>query len=158
MKKTSKVVIIIAAVTAVICVSVAFASVSDKTVTSETFVHQKINYTSCGHHEIRDYPVPSQCVKLTPTNAAKVLNSKLLSYETNILSIESNFNSYCSHHYLVYLEGNKIKVKTINSGKFYAMYHTMPSVYSENDLNLLTNGITAHSDAELSAIIEDFAS
>lgn len=160
MKKTTKAMII--AVTAITAWLLSVSAAPDKRaadkITSDTFIHKTTVFLTCGHTETTDFPAPYECIDKSAKDAAYILGGTADSFKNNILSVKANEDSYCSRHFRLFLDGSTIKVEVLKTGKICAKYPVAPSQFSENDLKSLKDGIIADSEAQLSALTEDFTS
>lgn len=113
----------------------------------------------CGHTEVTEEKIPSSFIGKT-IEEIKAKNKEYDIYTYNDFSISANktLDRECGNHYIIKLEGNKLKSYnkqtpditekeiTINLREFF-----------EEDIEILKNGIEVGSKTELLEFYEDFA-
>ncbi len=158
MKKAVKVMIIASAAVSAWYLSVAASGMGEKKLGKGYTVSETTIYQKCGHEENAEYPLPEAFSGLTPKDASLRLGGQLEGLENQKLNITKSDPSFCRHHYDVTLEDNTIKAVIRRSGNVKALYAVSPSQFPKGDIEKLTAGIKAESDAELSQIIEAYTS
>ena len=114
------------------------------------------SYKKCGHTTT----IPTGTITYS---SAEELQKRFPGYEITSgenenLVLSTEIDNFCTHHYKAILSGNKIIVTRLSDKEEITTFAIIPSSLSEEEKDLLEQGVTIGSQKALSSFVEDFTS
>ncbi len=139
----------------------------EKVISPNTFIEERIYYTSCGHIETKIKKANEEYVNMSRSQFEYYLeenypNQKLISFSSSRITVGINKNQLCKDHYIVGEYEGKIAIFKIDDDgervldKIFSDYPI--SLLMKVDQDRLKEGIVVDSEEELSNVLENFIS
>jgi hypothetical protein len=125
---------------------------------SDTAAIEITKLYSCGHSKTETIPALDNIKKKTKSEIESIMPYWYITgFSESLLSVEEKLNYECDDHFIIKLEGNKIKVNRKNKpNEAYKELKILDTVLTADDKRILSDGITVNSEYELLEIMESF--
>lgn len=136
-------------------------------ISPNTFIEERIHYTSCDHVITKMNVVENELVNMTRNEFTEYIGEnyptkRLISYSANKITLGITKNHLCENHYIIGEEKGLIAIFRIGENG----ERILENVFTDNPISLLMEldqqklieGIVVDSEEELSEILENFIS
>jgi hypothetical protein len=113
---------------------------------------------TCGHSKTETVPAPNNIKNKTKPEIELIMPYwYITNFSENLLSVEEKPDYECDNHFIIKLEGNKIKVNRKNKpNETYKELKISETVLTDDDKRILSDGVPVNSEYELLEIMESF--